>query len=329
MKMHITDYEKLYEIELCCITQLCGRNIQLKNYVYESIRRYYGGYKYSEQQNKWRDNVFVNEVNTGRKKYEVISISSIEDLMSYIGLNKQSLMVEYLKNVVDECQYNNMVENINDDVERVLIEINNDIKKLGDVEICYNSTYIWDVIANSIIKTTDECELYDLNNLELFKIFLNTLKEMLIYKPRDIFVLFENIDHFLYKNEYDELVRKMMEISDSFNVVFINSMCLDDYLYIDERIYSGINIFNDEIYNLPCKTRIEEFILNNYPKNNSLDRINLDNTMGRIVNRIGSGNNLYTINEMVILKLINTSMNKIETLEISENCKLELAYLKE
>ena len=50
MKMHITDYEKLYEIELCCITQLCGRNIQLKNYVYESIRRYYGGYKYSEQQ---------------------------------------------------------------------------------------------------------------------------------------------------------------------------------------------------------------------------------------------------------------------------------------
>lgn len=328
MKMHITDYEKRYELEICCVTQLCGRNIQLKNYIYESIRRYYGGYKYSEQQNKWRDNVFVDEVNTGRKKYEVISISSIEDLITYIGLNKKSLMVEYLKNIIDECKYHNMVESINDDVERVLIKINDEIKRLGDVEICYDNKYLWDVICNSKIKTTTGYELYDLNNKELYNIFLNTLQEMLAYKPREVLVLFENIDHFLYKNEYYELVGKMIEVSDTFNVVFINSMCLDDYLYTDERIYSGINVFNDEIYNLPSKERLEDYISNNYPKNISLDRMNLDAIIGKVGNRICGGNNLYTIDEMVVLKLINSSMNKTENLEICEGNQLEIAYLK-
>ena len=237
-------------------------------------------------------------------------------------------MVEYLKNIIDECQYHNMVESINDDVERVLIKINDEIKRLGDVEICYDNKYLWDVICNSKIKTTTGYELYDLNNKELYNIFLNTLQEMLAYKPREVLVLFENIDHFLYKNEYYELVGKMIEVSDTFNVVFINSMCLDDYLYTDERIYSGINVFNDEIYNLPSKERLEDYISNNYPKNISLDRMNLDAIIGKVGNRICGGNNLYTIDEMVVLKLINSSMNKTETLEICEGNQLEIAYLK-
>ena len=67
MKIDVTEYEKKYTFELKPITQLCGQNIPKKSYILESIRRYFSAYKYSEERNKWRNNVKIDDELVGRK----------------------------------------------------------------------------------------------------------------------------------------------------------------------------------------------------------------------------------------------------------------------
>ena len=68
MNVEITEFEKMYEFELIPVTQLCGQNIQKKSYIFESIRRYFGTYKYSEEKNKWRDNRHTRKRNKNKQR---------------------------------------------------------------------------------------------------------------------------------------------------------------------------------------------------------------------------------------------------------------------
>ena len=42
MNVEITEFEKRFCFELCPVTQLCGQNVRKKNYIFESLRRYFG-----------------------------------------------------------------------------------------------------------------------------------------------------------------------------------------------------------------------------------------------------------------------------------------------
>ena len=69
MNVEITEFEKRFCFELCPVTQLCGQNVCNKNYIFESLRRYFGTFKYSESKNKWRDNVFIDNNQVGKRGY--------------------------------------------------------------------------------------------------------------------------------------------------------------------------------------------------------------------------------------------------------------------
>ena len=81
MNVEITEFEKRFCFELCPVTQLCGQNVRKKNYIFESLRRYFGTFKYSESKNKWRDNVFIDNNQVGRKFFSVLSISNKIDII--------------------------------------------------------------------------------------------------------------------------------------------------------------------------------------------------------------------------------------------------------
>ena len=51
MRVKVTEFEKVYSFEMAPVTQLCGQNVQRKNYICESIRKYFSTYKYSEIKN--------------------------------------------------------------------------------------------------------------------------------------------------------------------------------------------------------------------------------------------------------------------------------------
>ena len=81
MRIEVTEFEKVYGFNIETVVQLCGQNIRKKRYIFESLRRYFGGYKYSEEKNRWRDNVRIDGVDKGRKYYTVLSISKKEDIL--------------------------------------------------------------------------------------------------------------------------------------------------------------------------------------------------------------------------------------------------------
>ena len=97
MKIDVTEYEKKYTIEFKPITKLCCQNIPKKSYILESIRRYFSAYKYSEERNKWRNNVKIDDELVGRKFFTVLSVSGVVDLLMWIKWSKQRLMVEYVR----------------------------------------------------------------------------------------------------------------------------------------------------------------------------------------------------------------------------------------
>ena len=105
MKIDISEYEKVYSFELLPVTQLCGQNIRKKTYIFESLRRYFSTFKYLEEKNKWRNNVKIDNEIVGRKYFSMISIKEASDIIQMIKWSKQSLMMEYVKNLIQRFDW--------------------------------------------------------------------------------------------------------------------------------------------------------------------------------------------------------------------------------
>ena len=179
MKIDITEYEKKYSFELEHVTQLCGQDIVKKTYILESIRRYFSTYKYSEEKNKWRDNVKIDNETVGRKFFTVLSVCNISDLLAAIKLSKQSLMVEYIKSMMQKLDWQLHLRTINEEMEVMFQMVNTDLTKLGDVELTYAESDLWNMIQKSDITGVNQTLLEDKENYEILNIFLNFIDKVI------------------------------------------------------------------------------------------------------------------------------------------------------
>ena len=66
MKVTVQENEKTYELNFSDITQLCGINFVLKNYVIESLCKHFSHEKYLEYEEKMVENVKINGEILGR-----------------------------------------------------------------------------------------------------------------------------------------------------------------------------------------------------------------------------------------------------------------------
>ena len=80
------------ELNIECITQLCGINVQKKNNIIQNIVKYFSNTKYAEYEDK-DDCVFkIDDEVVGRKYYTTYYIANISDLISNIQISKNSIM---------------------------------------------------------------------------------------------------------------------------------------------------------------------------------------------------------------------------------------------
>ena len=189
MNVEITEFEKSYSFELEPITQLCGQNVRKKNYILESLRRYFGTYKYSETKNKWRDNVLIDHECVGRKYFSIISVKQAADILQLITWSKQSLMMEYVKNIMQKFDWQLHLRTITEEVEEMFQIINKDISRLGDIGLTYSMSEVWDMIQKSDVSGTDDTDLLDKSNYELIIVLLNLIDEVLGYAPKKTMVI--------------------------------------------------------------------------------------------------------------------------------------------
>lgn len=327
MKIDVTEYEKKYTFELAPITQLCGQNIPRKTYILESIRRYFSTYKYSEEQNKWRNNVKIDNELVGRKFFTVLSVNEAAELLTWIKWSKQSLMVEYVKGLMQKFDWQLHLRTIDEELEEMFQLINKDLSHLGDVELTYAVSDVWDMVQKSNVVGNGQTSLEDKNNFELFTIFLNLIGHVMEINPRKLLIIVENIDHLISKKEYEVVLKQMQQICIKYDVYFILSTSLDGYVGCDGKLCSGITVLGEVDFQMPEFNEIETYIENNYPCNRRFSEEQLQENLKKIIQHIGQKEYLYTVEDNVICKLINQTLMLNDRWEDTEK-KPEIAFLK-
>ena len=244
MNVEITEFEKRFCFELCPVTQLCGQNVCNKNYIFESLRRYFGTFKYSESKNKWRDNVFIDNNQVGRKFFSVLSISNKTDIIQMIKLTKQSLLME-------DFDWQLHLRNLSEEIEIMFQIINDQVNKVGDIELSYSMSDVWDMVQKSEVSGIDDTELSDKSNAELILILLNIVDNVLKNNPKKTLILFENLDHLVSLEEYIEIIHAAATISKKYDLYFIFSSSLNKYVCCDIDFLEGISIFGDVHFQMP------------------------------------------------------------------------------
>ncbi|MCM1082480.1 MAG: hypothetical protein NC428_03295 [Clostridium sp.] len=327
MKIQVREYEKKYRFELKPITQICGQNIITKSYIIESIRRYFSGYKYAETKNRWRDNIEIDGEMVGRKYYEIISISGKGDLLEHIKMSKQSLMTEYLTEIINDYDSQQLMEVIDCQIEKIFLELNNRLNQIGNIELTYAVSAVWDMIQKSSITSSGEENIDDMNGYEMYCIFFNILENVMNFKPKRLWVILENIDHVVSSEEYEKLFIRMHEISQNYEIYFITTISLDRYVIINKSTFEGIVIINNEILQLDELHNIKEFIEYNYPYDKEFDSEKIIDILGRIVHKIGKKGYLTSTEDNVVCKIFNDTLLDKEKLDHSCN-NVELAFLE-
>lgn len=327
MKIDVMEYEKKYSFELAPVTQLCGQNILKKAYVYESLRRYFSTYKYREERNKWRDNVVVDDKMTGRKFFSVISVSNRSDILAMINWTKKSLMTEYVKQLIQKFDFQVHLRLINEELEMMFQLLNKDIVRLGDIELTYEMSEVWEMVQKSDITGVNQMTLEDKGNDELLFLFLNLIEEVMAVNPKKTLVLIENIDHMITRKEYFEVLGKLQSIGKRYDIFFVLSTSIDGYVVCDKELCSGIKIFGDVDFQMPEFDELLNYINDNYPYNKKISESQLQKDVMKIAQRIGQKNYLCSVEENVICKLINRTLMLHEKWTDTEKIP-EIAFLK-
>lgn len=327
MKVEVSEYEKKHEFELEPVTQLCGQNIPIKAYIFESLRRYFGTYKYSEIKNKWRDNVWIDDAQVGRKYFSVISIKNTSDILSAIKCTKQSLMLEYVNGIMQKFDWQEHLNIIGEEVEEMFQLLNEEISSIGSIELTYSTAEMWDMVQKTDVTGKNETTLEDMNLSELFSIFLNLIEKVLGFNPQKTLILIENADHFLSPSEYRRAIYRMQEICCNYDAYFALTTSLDGYAVCDEELCSGIAVFNDASFQFPQMSEFTKAINDNYPCNKEFDACKFKAVIEKIVQRIGKERYLNTVEENAVLKIINRSLMFNDKWDKEENAP-EIAFLK-
>ena len=87
--------------------------------------------------------------------------------------------------------------------------INEDLSHLGDIELTYAVSDVWDMVQKSNVVGNGQTSLEDKNNFELFTIFLNLIGHVMEINPRKLLIIVENIDHL---SKCNKSVSNMMSI---------------------------------------------------------------------------------------------------------------------
>ena len=267
MKVDVTEYEKRYTFELESVTQLCGQNIVKKTYILESLRRYFSTYNYREEKNKWRDNVRVDDEAVGRKFFTILSVNGMSEILMMIKWSKQSLMVEYVKQLMQKFNWQMHLRMINEELEEMFQIMNEDLNKLGGIELAYTMSDVWDMIQKSSVISSDEILLEDKRNYELLLIFLNLIEEIIKANPKKMLVIIENIDHLISREEYKDILNKLQNIGMRYDIYFVLSTSIDGYVGCDKELCHGITILNDVDFQMPEYDEISKYVYENYPYN--------------------------------------------------------------
>lgn len=309
MKVEIMYLNSKYEIQLEQITQLCGVNFERKQYIVQSLCKYFSNSKYALYEEQMQDNIRIEGEVVGRKYFSLFHISSRENLISAIKISKSSLLMQYLQGRYTEFACQTIMDKIEEDLEHLYLELNKDVEsQMKHIKLGYDSKNLLEIIQSSNVYGIGEKPLENLSNEELLDIYLELLKNIQQRSPDKIMIIIENIDHLLDYNTYQKLLNKVVQFCEELDIWFIFSTSIEGFVVVNEWLIEGINVINDCLFAFPEMERILIFLQSRYPYRTNMQKEEIITQIRSVIQNIGREDYTINIRSNVILKLIQSTL---------------------
>ena len=144
MKMNISHpYKDKISLSFGQFTQIVGQRSAIKNTIFG---RYYYGIleekKYSEEdlvlfeQNEPK--ILIDDTVVSRSEFSVIQISNINDLIEQMEYKKGTVAYDYIKKKITSIEIMEQIENINDNLDRISLLLNQKLNlQIDDIIYTY------------------------------------------------------------------------------------------------------------------------------------------------------------------------------------------------
>lgn len=317
------------ELNIECITQLCGINVQKKNYIIQNIVKYFSNTKYAEYEDKDDCVIKIDNEVVGRKYYTTYYIANINDLISNIQISKNSIMKKYVDYVNSKYDNQLIYEDIVAGYEKIFAKINNNMKESGiGLMLDFMEEKITDVAQLAITRTLELGYIEKMSNYDLYVEYIKIMKAYYKDNPDKILLVLENIDHYLNIEQYFSLMRQLEIMTLELDINIIVTTSIRGFAYINEKNITGINVINDEVFSMPMIEELQKFFEENYPCNYNINEKDMIYNITQIIHDIGIDGYTQLGKEYVFLKLLDESIGvHMGKCDVKNN--MEKAFLEE
>lgn len=317
------------ELNIECITQLCGINVQKKNYIIQNIVKYFSNIKYAEYEDKDDCVIKIDNEVVGRKYYTTYYIANINDLISNIQISKNSIMKKYVDYVNSKYDNQLIYEDIVAGYEKIFAKINNNMKESGiGLMLDFMEEKITDVAQLAITRTLELGYIEKMSNYDLYVEYIKIMKAYYKDNPDKILLVLENIDHYLNIEQYFSLMRQLEIMTLELDINIIVTTSIRGFAYINEKNITGINVINDEVFSMPMIEELQKFFEENYPCNYNINEKDMIYNITQIIHDIGIDGYSQLGKEYVFLKLLDESIGvHMGKCDVKNN--MEKAFLEE
>lgn len=347
MKLKIPHpYKENLEINLGQFTQITGQNQQLKYYIWQLLKWYFDGKRYSTEDLSLYHQVEPEILSEGialkRDYFKILSISTVEDLVREMAYKKGTVSFEFMKQHLRSVDITKDLDDINDK----LITIASKINERLDLT-CYQVKYgveSQDFTAEQLLTKSFKPYFYLesqqiafelVDNEEKLLFFLNMLEKNLKEHSERILLVLKNIDDYLDYPAFYRICQKLETLCQLYPQFYvINFPSSEGYLYINRDNIEYINIVSDYVEHLYEFDFLYQRIIQQYPTNQTPSEEELIISLQKIGSYLFSydiNHISLSIKDVVILKILNHlyQYDQLSDYMVTQPNLLELKFLQD
>lgn len=317
-EMKVILNNETYELAFSPIMQLLGHDNHQKRKIINCIANFFSKSKECLENSL---SIAIDEEEVGCKYFKVIRISDLHDLDNAIALTKGSVLYDYVLSKLNDFDFSEYHIAMEDLLSLVIDTFNKTSTESMGVELDLKDYPISSLIKSHLVFSGDEMEIY-----KKYILLMNLLREVNSMNPTKWLVIFDNIENYLSKKEYEIFIDLATKHSNEFDIWFIFSLKNSNYTYLNESLMAGVSICNSEVVLLPPLHVLKQFIESNYPYKKEFESEELLKVIQPILGDIGKEMNLLTLDSQVTLKILNQHFG-ISSKPLETPNKLALEYM--
>ncbi|MGE9834038.1 CRISPR-associated protein Csn2-St [Streptococcus orisratti] len=339
-------YKENLEINLGQFTQITGQNQQLKYYIWQLLKWYFDGKRYSVEDlsmyHQAEPEVFSEKMVLKRDYFKFISISTVEDLVQEMAYKKGTVSFEFMKHHLDSMGITQDLDDINHKLINVALKLNERL----DLS-CHQARYgveSLDFTAEQLLSKSFKPCFYlkgqqiafeFVDNEEKLLFFLNMLEEHLKEYSERILLVLKNLDDYLDYTAFNRICQKLEALCYLYPQFYvINFPSSEGYLYVNRDNIEYINIISDYVEHLYEFDFLYQRVIQQYPTNQTPSEEELMVSLRKIGSYLFSqviAHISLSIKDMVVLKILNHlyQYNHFGDYMVTQPNPLELKFLQD